>query len=77
MFTLRYKTEYAVVPVCTYGEPDAPAAREQCKALYPVQPVHMTKPETLAMMLQSHECDTVFGAACKYLCEGLVQKVSW
>ena len=47
------------------------------KRCNPVYCVHMTKPETLAIMLQSHECDTVFGAACKYLCEGLVEKVSW
>ena len=39
--------------------------------------LHMTKPETLAIMLQSAQCDMVFGAACKYLCDGLQCRVSY
>ena len=66
------KTEFAVIPICTYGQPEA--LQVESSANVAIRVVRAS--QTFALILQSHECDMVFGAACIYPCHGLVEKVS-
>ena len=46
IFPLKYRTEYAVIPIFTEGFPEAPAARKQCKAQQSVKSVHTPEGST-------------------------------
>ena len=84
IFSLKYKTEYAVIPTCKKGLPDAPAARRQRKALQCEKSVHT--PERFSQTNQLNTRNNIsiarmrHGFRCsnkeKGECDRLVEEVS-